>query len=190
MKGVDSMGNTAYSIRWLKPQNLSKAAQELLSIDNGSVVALRVATKVAPVEGNAPCNQGNLNRVQETPSRMGSKSVNEHHSKENVRQETVLPSWTTIQVSPGRDLTLKIKAELSKRLSNNKILESLQFIEMRRYRNSGNNPCIDCCLYKYVIKSVPVRAGQGMTERKMLITSFNGHLWYSDPDKIEWRYLI
>lgn len=183
------MGNTAYSIRWLKPQNLSKAAQVLLSIDNGSVVALRVATNVAPVEGDAPCNQGNLNRVQETPSRMGSKSVNEHHSNENVRQETVLPAWTIIQGSPGRDCTLKIKAELSKRLTNNLVLESLRFIEMRRYRNSGNNTCIDCCLYKYVVKSVPVRAGQKATERKMLITSFNGHLWYSDPDKIEWRYL-
>lgn len=183
------MGNTAYSIRWLKPQNFSRAAQELLSIDNGYVIVTKVATNVAPVEGDAPCNQGILNRVQETSSRMSSKSVNEHHSNENVRQETVLPAWTTIQGSPGRDWTLKIKAELSKRLNRDKTLVSLHFVEMRRYRNLCNYHHIDCYLYKYVIKSVPVRAGQRATEREMLITFLNGCLWYSDPNKIEWRRL-
>lgn len=181
------MGNTAYSIRWLKPQNLSKAARELLSIDNGSVVALKVTANPVLVEGDAPCDQGNLNLVQETPSRMGSKSVNELHSKENVRQETVLPAWTTIQWKPRRDLTLRIKAELSKRLSKGQTLVSLRFIETRRYRIPGDQRRIVCYLYKCVIESVPVRAGQRATERKMLITSFNGRLWYSDPDKIEWR---
>lgn len=185
------MGNTAYSIRWLTPENFSRAAQELLTIDNGCVVAAKVAATEAsrPEVNKLSCNQELLNRVQETPSRMGSKSVVELHSNENVRQETVLPAWTTIQGRPGRDLTMKIKAMLTKRLKG-KTLESLRFEEMRRYRTQGNNSHIDCYLYKYVIKSVPASTGQTATERKVLIALFNGHLWYSYPTKVEWRKLI
>jgi len=183
------MGNTEYSIRWLEPQKLSRASRELLSIDNGSVVALKVPKQSQEPMVKRPTDVVSRNSSQGTPSRMGSKSVNEYHSKENVLQEAVLPAWDVIQGSPGRDVTLNIKVRLSNKLPRNKTLKSLQFIEMRRYRTPGIASFTDCCLYKYVIESVPGYAGQRATERTLLITTFNGMLVYSDPDKIEWRYL-
>jgi hypothetical protein len=185
------MGNTEYSIRWLQPQNISRAACELLSIDNGSVVAIKVPVHSQKlVDIKRPTPVGSQNRIQETPSRMGSKSVNEHHSKRNVLKGTVLPAWVTIQGSPGRDMTLYIKARLSNMLNKGYTLESLHFVEMRRYRTPGSNYFIDCCLYKYVIsKTVPGCTGTQAAERTLLITTFNGMFMYSDPDKIEWRYV-
>lgn len=182
------MGNTEYSIRWLQPQTMSRAARELLSIDNGSVVAIMVPKQNLSPINERPEQSGSRNLIHETPSRMGSKDVKESHSKENVLQDAVLPSWVTIPGSPGKKMTLYIKAGLQKQLNKNLLLESLQFVEMRRYRFRGILTCIDCCLYKCVI-TAPARAGARATEQTLLVTTFNGMLVYSDPDKIEWRYL-